>query len=218
MENVILFSHAFAGFASLVLGIALATFIKKGNRTHITLGRIYFWSMTWVFISALIIITFIRYNLFLLMIAFFSFLMVYAGMRILKRKNGPSLMDISVVLATIGVAGFAIYKSIVYWMTNGFETIVFLIFFFGIFSINTAYKEFVIWRKKEINKIDVILYHIQSMLGSFIAAVTAFMVFTGSRMLDFGAASWVLWIMPTFVMTPLIFYWSEKFSKKPIKV
>ena len=217
MEFFILFSHAFAGFTSLVLGIALASFIKKGNRTHILLGRFYFWSMTWVFVSALIVITFIRYNLFLMMIAFFSFMMVYAGMRIFKRKKGPSVLDVLVCLSTSGAAIFAIYQSIAHWINNGFNTVVFLIFFFGIFSLQTVAKEIMIWRKKEINKTEVILYHIQSMLGSFIAAVTAFMVFTGSRWMDMGAANWVLWIMPTIVLTPMIIYWSAKFSKKPIK-
>jgi hypothetical protein len=46
-----------------------------------------------------------------------------------------------------------------------------------------------------------LIHHIQAMVGSFIAAVTAFLVQNGSRLTGMQEHQWVFWIAPTLLGT-----------------
>lgn len=215
MEKLILFSHATAGFIALISGLGLATFIPKGNSLHRKTGLAFFYAMTWVFLSALLILFFVRFNLFLSLIAFFSYFMTYTGYRVFKRVNNrPSVLDYLLTVFTL-TWGISLFIYGIYLLISfGFNTSTLLVLVFSGFTLRTVYAEIKLWRRKtELNRKEVLLYHLQGMLGAFIASITAFAVQTGATWLEWGSNSWLLWIIPTVAITPLIIFWSFKYSK-----
>jgi uncharacterized membrane protein len=215
MDRIILLSHVCAGFLALFVGLSLGTFIPKGNRLHRKLGKLFFYAMTWVFISALLIVIFIRFNLFLTLIAFFSFYMTFIGYRVLKRGNkNPSILDKTVAVFTFLWGAIVLIYGLIIFFKQGFSPFVFLCTFFSGFTINTVLKEVNSWRKStDITPKEIILYHLQSMMGALIASITAFAVQIGVQWVDLGTYSWLLWILPSFALTPLIIFWSVRISK-----
>ncbi|MDX5443010.1 MAG: hypothetical protein LPJ89_04420, partial [Hymenobacteraceae bacterium] len=67
--------HVAAGITALVAGTA-AWLTVKGSRKHSLSGRVFFFSMMAVVVTAVVVAVF-RFNLFLLLIAAFSFYMTY---------------------------------------------------------------------------------------------------------------------------------------------
>jgi hypothetical protein len=68
-----------------------------------------------------------------------------------------------------------------------------------------ARKDIALYKGNIKNKNYWLLIHIQRMVGSYIAALTAFLVVNNTYLPPLMA-----WLMPTIIMTPLIFYWSKK--------
>ena len=207
--KLLIFSHVAAGIISLITApVAMA--VAKGGKVHRISGKIFFWSMLYIFVSAIILGTY-HWKPFLLMVSVLSFYLVYSGYRTLYQKQihlgkGVEWYDWVVAVACgVFMLGFLIWS--VDLMVNGTNAI--LIVFFsvgGLFSIITEVKRYI--RKPDQNH-GWLFNHIGRMVGGFIAAVTAF----STNVLTFlpGLAQW-LW--PTLIGTPLIFYWISTYRKK----
>lgn len=184
--------------------------VAKGGSVHRVAGKIFFWSMVYIFVSAIILGTY-HWRPFLLMVSVLSFYLVYSGYRTLYQKQihlgkGVNWYD-WLVAAVCGIFMLSFLIWSVDLMVNGTNAI--LIVFFsvgGLFSIITEVKRYI---KKPNAKHDWLFNHIGRMVGGFIAAVTAF----STNVLTFlpGLAQW-LW--PTLIGTPLIIYWIRTYRKK----
>ena len=86
MLTLLLAIHVLAGTVSL-LSAALALFSGKGKRLHLNAGNIYFWGMLGVFLTA-IPMSMLTGNIFLFLIAVFSFYLAFAGRRFAKNRTG----------------------------------------------------------------------------------------------------------------------------------
>lgn len=84
-EEILLITHVFFGTFALLSG-PVAIFTPKANRWHRTAGKIFAFSMTWVFVTAVILSTMNNIP-FLLMISFLSYYSVFAGVRIIFLKQ-----------------------------------------------------------------------------------------------------------------------------------
>src|SRR3954465_7103927 len=83
--RAVLWIHIAGGTIALITGLG-AMLTNKGGALHRKFGKAYFWSMTAVFVGALILA--IGHNkVFLLMVAFFSYFMTVRGYRMLYRKR-----------------------------------------------------------------------------------------------------------------------------------
>ena len=92
LSRILLLFHILCGSLSLISS-ALSISSKKGQRTHRFFGKIYFWGMIGVFLTAIPLAIF-KLNVFLLLIAIFSFYLAFAGMRFaVNRKGMPKLID-----------------------------------------------------------------------------------------------------------------------------
>src|SRR5690606_19671681 len=81
----LIYSHVAAGAISLITApVAMA--VAKGGRVHRIAGKISFWSMVYLFVSALILGTY-HWKPFLLMVSVLSFYLVYSGYRTLYQKQ-----------------------------------------------------------------------------------------------------------------------------------
>ncbi|MEQ8624936.1 MAG: hypothetical protein RJQ00_12315 [Vicingaceae bacterium] len=209
MIQPILYLHVFSGGTALLAGlIAIAT--KKGSKQHITSGNIYFWSMLSVIITGLVV-GFFRNNIFLQSIAIFSFYMAFTGKRFLRNKKeiSPKSIDwfVGVLSALVGLSmlGFGVY----FLIKIGFRSAVPMLLVFGFLLSWMTLEDLKRLYYKQFVKGAWLLKHISRMGGSFIATSTAFLLVNTSV-----EPVWVMWLLPTFIGTPMIVISIRSWTKK----
>lgn len=205
----LIFSHVAGGIISL-LTAPVAMSVAKGGNAHRITGKIFFWSMIYIFITA-VILGIAHARIFLLMVSVLSFYLVYSGYRTLYQKQvykGKGVKWFDWVVASVcGVFMTGSLAWSVYLMANGTNAVLMVGFSIGgLFSIITEVKRYL--ARTSANH-TWLFNHIGRMIGGFIAAVTAF----STNVLTFlpGLAQW-LW--PTLIGTPLIIYWIRTYRKK----
>ena len=219
MENsiqYILYLHILAGSFALVTGfIALGS--TKGKLIHKKAGRIYFYAMSLVFITGIIVASY-RFNKFLFLIAFLSYYSVFAGVRILKLKNlhkqqKPIFWDwfagVINAIANCFFIGLGLYYGFLKGFTSGGTL---LSIGFGIGGLLISYtnlKPFVIKPKKAYHWY---LSHIGNMMGGYIATFTAFLstVVTRFELMN----PFLAFALPSLIGIPFLMYWQKQTEKK----
>ena len=88
--------HILAGSISLIAA-AFAVLSSKGKKAHILAGRTYFWGMAVIFLTA-VPMSIASSNVFLFLIAIFSFYLAYAGMRFARNRTGAANFLIGLLL------------------------------------------------------------------------------------------------------------------------
>jgi uncharacterized membrane protein len=185
--------HIAGGTVALLTGFG-AMLTAKGSKPHRLLGKIYFWGMTAVFVGALF--TAIGHNRdFLLMVAFFSYYMTLRGYRILSQKKlyagqkaavwdwGFAAVSGLFILALIAWGIWALMKG----SAMGIVGVV-----FGLIGSNFLFQDMKSFIKPPQQKMHWWYGHISSMGGSYISAVTAFVVVN----IQLPQFQWVLWVLP----------------------
>lgn len=218
LERILIISHVIAGIASLLIGLASAFIGKKGGKLHRQLGKIFFWCMFWIFVSALLIISFVKFNAFLMVLAVFSFYMAFSGYRVLKIKRTMKveLIDWAAAIVTVIFGLIMVGMGINYLANSEFSSVLgYLCLFFGFFTAKTGWKNYSAFKKlAEAEKMWWWFAHMSSMSGSLIAAITAFLVQNGRI---FGLPSefgWALWVLPAIVGVPFLTYSARKYRAK----
>ena len=198
----LLFIHIIAGTVSL-LAAALAVASGKGKKEHILAGRTYFWGMFSIFITA-IPMSIISSNLFLFPVAIFSFYLAYAGMRFARNRTGiASTFDWAAVGLMI-LSGIAMWcLATLYFINNNTQYITLTVF--GFIAISLGYADFRSYRNKSAIGKKRIARHLTNMLAGTIAVITAVLVTNVNIEPVF-----IFWILPTILITPLIFCGTEK--------
>lgn len=190
----------------LALGLApLAMVTVKGGPAHRRWGKIYFWSMA-VMASTAIMLALWRPQIFLGLLAVFSFYMAFAGYRALSRKRpdlgrGPAAIDWAAALVTFAVSATLAVLGLVRpgpsWQRLGMVPVVFGAL--GMVLAGLDIKEFV---RPPADRNAWWFAHMGGMLGSYIAAVSAFSVVNCTFL-----PLTVRWLWPTAIGTPLIAAW-----------
>jgi len=205
--NLSLILHIASGFIALTSGLIIFI-IKKGNKPHQKIGRVFFYSMLMIVLTAFII-SILKDNPFLFMIAIFSLFMNYSGYRSIKNKTlKPNRLDwFILILGTINMIGM-IYSLNIVLMIFGGISISLVIGDFRTFIKTT--------RGQKIPKMAWLRRHIGMMMGTYIATITAFIVTAGPRT-DWYASinpQWLPWVLPSIILTPMIIYYSRKYAGK----
>ena len=216
-DKVIIFTHIFAGITTLLSGILAIVANPKGNKLHRISGQIFFWCMVVIFVTSIIMTIFIKFNFFLLGIAILSFFMSFTGYRALKRKKPNEVELVDHLVAYIGLAsGVAmITYGIVTFLqnTDNYSSLI-LSGVFGMLLASNAYKDIKHFKKTEYSKMWWWFHHMNFMMTSFIAAVTAFLVNNIYKVVDLGSLNFIFWLLPTIVLVPLIIRWKKHYKKK----
>ena len=190
--------------AFLCAPIALLT--TKGGKKHRTSGKVYFWAMVGVSITAMIL-SFISSFYFLTMVTVFSFYSAFSAYRILYLKgNGmrPKRLDWVAAVITILSSLLLFFMGFLKpeWMQVGVVqiegyrvSIVSIIF--GIIGIRMGARSIQGFIKPSREKMFWLFDHLQGMIASYIAAVTAFSAVNLTHW--FGSAWWV-WLWPTILV------------------
>ena len=207
--NFLLIIHIIAGSIALTTG-TINIIRKKGDKPHRRIGKFFFYGMI-INAVAGFVLSILHQNLFLLIIAVFSFYMTMSGQRFLSLKriyNGqkPKIID-WMLTTTMGV--FAVFFLIYgfYLLLNDIDFGM-IVLIFGLISILMIKSDIKIYRGNIKHQNYWLSIHIQRMTGAYIAALTAFLVVNNIYL-----PAIVAWFLPTVILTPLIIYWSNKFAK-----
>ena len=202
MVEILLSIHIASGSISL-FSAALAISSEKGKKIHVLSGKSYFWGMVLIFLTA-IPMSIINSNVFLFLIAIFSFYLAFSGIRFARNRSGvPTRVDlIAVNFMFLSGAGMWIL-AIIFFINNDSQFITLIVF--GFLALSLGYGDFRTFKNETAKGKERIAKHLTNMMGGTIAVVTAVLVVNPPT-----DPEWVWWILPTFLITPLIFWWNNK--------
>ena len=208
--------HVTAGATAFIFApLALAT--RKGGKAHRRWGKVYFWAMSVVAASAIILSAY-RPILFLALVAVFSFYAAFYAYRVLGMKNlgrggkagwldwtAASVTFVSsMLLAIFGLVKPALVQNM------GVVSIV-----FGLLGMSLSSGRIYRFLRPPEDRMYWWYDHLSGMIGSYIAAWTAFSAVTLSR---FFGSTWYVWLWPTIVGVPAIAltkaYYTKKFGQR----
>ena len=196
----------FGGVALFVAPAAMMT--HKGGLWHRRWGKIFFWAITGVALTA-VILSVIRSGLFFLLVALFSFYLALTGYRVLYRKTPeqrPGQADWAATYAmlagSLGLIAYGIYQMLTSSM--GIVAIV-----FGGIGFLLAMSDVRDFRRHPEDKMAWWYSHLTRMLSAYIAAVTAFSVVNFKFLPPIPR-----WLWPTVVGTLGIVVWTRYYRRK----
>jgi uncharacterized membrane protein len=200
--------HIIAGFAALIAGF-VASVTAKGQTRHRQSGRIYFWAMTVVFITATVIGV-VRERWFLFMVGFFSYYLVVRGYRILYQKKLGAGQNASWLDWSIVTIAMSFGASLVVWsFLSGSRGLSIVALVFGVICVGFAGRDIQLFVRGPSQKNHWIFGHITSMASGYIATWTAFVVTNVNFMPPV-----VVWLGPTAIGTVCIAYTIQKYRRK----
>ena len=200
--QILLPIHILAGTIALLCA-ALAVSSEKGKRLHVLSGKTYFWGMVTIFLTA-IPMSIISSNIFLFLIAIFSFYLAFAGMRFARNRMGIAItLDwIAVSLMILSGLGMLLLSAIFFTNDNS-QYIVLLVF--GFLAIRLGYADYMSYKNNTATGKERISRHLTNMMGGTIAVITAVLVVNPPF-----EPEWIWWVLPTVLITPVIFWWNFK--------
>jgi fluoride ion exporter CrcB/FEX len=208
----LLYLHAFAGTLALVIA-PLAMLASKGSDAHRRWGKVFFYAMSVVVVTA-IIAGIVRPNILMALVALFSFHMLASGYRALylkKLHEGQRMQRWDFILqGSAAVINGALFLWGLINLTMGRRDSASIIFFvFGSVGL------FMVWRnvhqfyKRSVDKREWLYMHMTGFLGGYIATVSAFSAVN----LHMIQPIWLQWLWPTIIGSPLIAYWISYYRK-----
>lgn len=192
--------HVISGYSALTAG-GFAIAARKGGRTHRMTGKIFFYAMLGVSLTALYI-SVVKSNTFLLHVGIFSFYQVYGGWRVLRQRDHLAAWFDWLLVIVAGINGMAMVATL---------NVVLMVF--GAISLSLVWGDIRLHSKaargKAIPPTAWLKKHIGMMMGAFIATITAFLVVNITEVQPY----WLVWLTPTFVLVPVLIYHQRKVDR-----
>jgi len=208
--------HIAAGFTALVIA-PLAMAARKGGAAHRRWGKVFFYAMAVVTVTA-IVIGVLRPNIFLAMVAVFSFHMIASGYRALYQKKlhegqKPARWDLIVQGIAAVINGGLFIWGLVLLMLGHRDTLTILFLVFGLIGSLMVWRNLQRFYKRSHDKNEWFFAHMTGFLGGYIATVSAFSAVNFQQWFP-GLPGWIAWLWPTILGTPMIVLWSSYYRKK----
>ncbi|MFZ0703949.1 MAG: hypothetical protein WAM80_19070 [Candidatus Acidiferrales bacterium] len=199
----------------------LALVTAKGGKAHRLWGKVYFWCMATVACTALVMAAY-RPILFLALVAIFSFYAAFAAYRVLGQKAAwegkPDVGGLDWVAAILCVAASAALVLFGAIRPELVQNLRIPAIVFGAIGIRISGKAMWRFTHPPTEKMFWWYAHLQGMIGSYIAAWTAFCVVTIGPLLRGKAQAWA-WLIPVSVGLPAVIattaYYKRKFAPGP---
>ncbi len=205
--KILLIIHISCGTIGLLIG-SYVLFAKKGDAVHKKTGRVFFYAMVInAFVS--LVLAKLHPNLFLFIVGIFSLYLLFTGKRYLQKKTVAHVQTMDwILLWFMFIFGIGFVVLGIYYILNGanFGIVPIVFGFLGLRFVYSDYKNFT---GQSTIKNYWLTNHIQRMIGSYIAAATAFLVVNNTLLPNV-----VAWLLPTAILVPLIFKWSKKYKKE----
>ena len=210
--QIILYLHAFAGAVALLIA-PLAMLASKGSDAHRRWGKVFFYAMTVVVITAIVSCIF-RPNILMALVALFSFHMLASGYRALylkKLHEGQRMQRWDYILqGSAAVINGALFLWGLINLTMGRRDSASIIFFvFGTIGLFMVWSNVHRFYKRSVDKREWLYMHMTGFLGGYIATVSAFSAVN----LTMIQPEWLQWLWPTIIGSPLIAYWIRYYRK-----
>lgn len=216
----ILYTHILVGIIALLSG-AMAIFSKKGMKLHRTAGKIYFWAMTCVFITGIIVAGY-RYNRFLFLIAFLSYYSVFSGVRFLKLKNlhknqKPKWYDwaAGIVNGIVNIIFIGMGLYYLFQPNNNLDGAL-ISTGFGIGGLLISYTNLKPFIVRPTKAYHWYLAHLGNMMGGYIATFTAFLSTMVTRFELMNP--FIAFALPSLIGIPLLLFWQHKVERSFKKI
>ncbi|MFK7749006.1 MAG: DUF2306 domain-containing protein [Kordia sp.] len=201
----LIYIHATLGSIAFIAGF-IAIITKKGNTAHKKSGIVFYYSMLFSALSALVIAVLPKHeNAFLFTIGLFSSYFIISGYRALRfKKPNPSLILDKIIAVFMLLTGIIMISYPLVF--NGKINIVLTVF--GTIGIIFAIRDITLLKNPKKLRKAWLKLHIGKMLGGYISAVTAFIVV--NQFIP-GIAGW---LVPSVFGTAYMNYWFWKLNKK----
>jgi hypothetical protein len=218
MMKMILYVHIAGGSAAL-LSMFVPILTRKGGLTHRRSGWVFVGGMTIVSITALALSA-ARYffdprpeaksfALFLFYIAILTGAGVSSGIRVLRAKNRASAhthpWDIGIAalltLTAIAMAAYGLASGRVLFGA------------FSLIGLVNGVQGLRYWLRPPTHRMHWWFQHMSSMLGSCIAATTAFLVVNAPQA-GLSRTSLIVWFTPSVIGGPAIAIWTNYYKRK----
>jgi hypothetical protein len=203
--------HVAAGLLALVIA-PVAMVAVKGGPAHRRWGAVYYWAMAVVALTALVLGLW-RPNVFLALVAVFSFYFAFRGRRVLGHKRpgrgeGPTAPDWTAAIGTAAASGALLVLGLVQpapvWVRLGRVAVV-----FGALGLALAGLDLRRFTRPPADRNAWWFSHMTGMLGSYLAAVSAFSVVNFTFL-----PTTVRWLWPTVIGAPLIALWVAYYKRR----
>ncbi len=204
--------HIAAGASAFVMA-PLALLTAKGGKAHRRWGKIYFWSMAVVAVTAIILALY-RPILFLALVAVFSFYAAFSAYRVLFHKNltkGEKVTWPDWVAAIVTFISSLALALLGVFFPAAVQHLTIPSLVFGFIGMTLAGKSIRRFLYPPQEKMFWWYEHLGNMLASYIAAWTAFSVVTVGR---FVRPAWVIWVLPTAIGVPAISFTTAYYKRK----
>lgn len=203
--QIFIYVHAASGGIALIAGL-VSMIARKGNQTHKKSGLIFFYSMSFSGITAMLISLLPNHRSpFLFAIGIFSLYFVITGKRALnfKKQNPNTFMDKGISLFMILTGLAMIVLPILF--TGSIDVILAV---FGIVGIAFSIRDLILYKNPLRLQNAWLKLHLGKMIGGFISATTAFVVVGNYFPGIYG------WFIPGIAGSFIIAYWTRKVSLK----
>ena len=206
--------HVVNGATGLIAG-TINLIRRKGDPLHRRIGVVFVVAMLLTGSSA-IVLSFLHPNHFLLIVGIFTIYMVSTGYRYIRLRlsevdNDPKALD----WLLTGLMGITAVAFIAFGAWQLYAKVIFGIVYlvFGVIGMLFVRRDLMNYRGKAEHRNYWLLAHLQRMIGAYIAALTAFLVVNAD---DFplDIPGYLYWLLPTVILTPLIFIWSRNYQVK----
>ena len=207
VAHTLLMVHIAAGSVALATA-AIALITAKGGTHHIRAGRVYAIAMTVIFMTALPL-AILGSNVFLALIALFSFYLVFAGWRFARNRHGRAQPVDWAAVAVMGLTGVGMWGYGAVLLLSGRAQWVTMAVF-GSIAVALSAVDARFHIGQQASGKQRIARHLTNMLAGTIATVTAVVVVNVET-----DPVWLGWTLPTIVITPLIVWWNVQVGREP---
>ncbi len=207
-RTVVLILHIIAGFIALTVGVVPFA-AKKGGKLHNTTGRIFYYAMIFVAVSAFGLAIY-RFSPFLLMVGLltlYSTVTGYRGLQLKRQRATQGAFRDWVLLAFSGVAlVFTIWQTITQFGIENTGVLI-LVGVFGSLLATQLISDIPVFSGRKVMKNKQwIRYHISRISGAYIATLTAFLVNNVRTDPEF-----IAWLLPTLIGLPLVSFLRRRY-------
>jgi uncharacterized membrane protein len=202
----ILALHILGGSVGLISG-TIVLILKKGDKNHKAIGSIFFWAMNLAGLCSFVLAV-MHPNNFLFVVGIFTLYMNLTARSYLKFKRKDAVINFRDAIPTIGMVIAAFFFVIVGIKLISKDSFGWVLLSFAFISLRFVLADYKFFKGKSKFSNQWLLSHLQRMIGTYIASITAFLVVN----INFKPA-FVIWLAPTVLLVPLIIYWSRKYGK-----
>ena len=204
MENlatILIVIHASLGTIALISG-AIAMLTKKGGLYHKKVGKVFYYSMLWCGISAIIIAVLPNHESgFFIAVGVFSLYFNIAGKRALqfRKPNHNFQIDIWISIIMLFTGVLMILLPVI---SSGVLHVILAVF--GAVGAVFACRDLYVFKHKNLATSKWLALHLSKFIGAYISAATAFIVV---NQIIPGVLGWFL---PGILGGCVIAYWIKK--------